>query len=319
MSKFTREQTLLMLEQFYKSNDRIPIAKDLGRKNDLPSYNTVVSLFGSFNNCIYHLKLRLNLDRKEELKAEILEAARILGRTPLKKEMSELGFTSGEVCAYHFKGWNQAVKCCGLVPNLEFKVKEIKKVCTECGAETSNHWYRRHSEYICAKCYSSDRLYLKGLLNPESSTALAVITETVSERVLNSIGDTCIRFNDSDDFCAKFDLTSKMLGTINVKASRLHRIHKTHYWKFTINASSAMPNHYLCICINDNDIIEKVFVLPADHYRVKTQICITNNESCLKLFSEFELDPERFNAEYQNIKNNLTQLSEFRNLGEVEA
>ena len=247
----------------------------------------------------------------EFLLNELKRFYNIYGRSPTYNDfVTNKNFPCTNAYQKHFGTWNNALQLAGLNIN-HMQVKLIgNEYCEICKSKKSSHWYYKNDLRICDKCYTGNRNYLYGRLNPNSTTGIGVITEHVVYTVLND----CVKCNTEDNFCAQYDLISKKYGNINVKSSKIKKVNNENsfYWQFS--KTSKIPDYYICIGFNKTKTeILKVWIINSKILiNTKNRIYISNSEKGLNKFKQFEVDLEPYNNVYQNL--DITTLPEFTNV-----
>ena len=159
---------------------------------------------------------------------------------------------------------------------------------------------------VCGLCYCSPRKYLHGVLNPDSTVGLAVLTETVVSSVLQD----CIKCNIVGSFNSPYDLISDQYGTINVKSSTLR---ESNTWQFNKRDNQTIPDYYICIGLDEFRFnVLKVFIIPGNSNLVTSGgISITNTTRGLVRSKEYMVNEIPYNEIYQSLT--INELPEFKN------
>ena len=149
-----------------------------------------------------------------------------------------------------------------------------------------------------------------GILNPNTATGLALISEHIVKVALSDSS----AYNENN-LNAEYDLESESLGYINVKSSKLHaqKLSNNGRWSFSKNANSKEPNYYICVGFNpERTKIIKVWIIPGNTLFHKYGLKITNSIKGLKRALAYETCSEAYNEIYQQL--NITELKAFKNV-----
>ena len=261
--------------------------------------------------------LRNNVTKKytkESLIAELHRFVRENGRVPRYQSMgNKNGYPSSKVYIIAFGTWNNALELAGFDINRYGSYTNKNNICDKCSTTKSTRWYYKNKNIICSNCYQTDRACISGNLNPNSSTGIGFIAESI---VYTTLAD-CIKCNTKDNFCAQYDLISVSLGTINVKSSKLRADNNS--WLFSKLQNATIPDNYVCIGFNSSkDSIQHVWIIPNNSSLIKPYgVVISNSKKILSKFKQYEVDPEPYNKVYQSL--DIYTLLEFCNLKPIEA
>lgn len=306
--QYTDEELVNNLLQYYENNNKIPTVQDIKKSNNRISYYHYKNRYGSFITALEAagLKPRFKYYTDQELIQILQNLYKTLGFTPTIEYIDTIdNLPSSTTFEAHFGNYNNALKEAGLPINKVNEVLTGNEVCSICGKGTLNNlWSIVDNKRVCNRCIQSPRNYVNGTLDPNSSTAIGIITEYIVRNVLND----CINYNTQTDFHNKFDLNSKKYGTIDVKSSKLGNYNS---WKFTSN-KHYHPNNYICIGFDaSKNKILKVWIIPKNSNIIgKYAICISVNN--LLRASQYEVDATPYNDAYQNL--DIYSLPEFCNL-----
>jgi len=253
---------------------------------------------------------------KQSILDALIEFNEIHGRSPLKKELGSKNDLPSEQAIRDYCGsFNLALKEAGLKINVSWHHRTSEDKCFICGRTETTRWNRDDEDnLICNKCIKGDRLYYHGLQNPESGTGVGIITEHVVFTVL----EDCVKCNTEDDFNAATDLISTKYGTINVKAAVLitvkHSTSTSWVFRHYKNKNTIDPDNYVCIGFGRNrNVIEHVWIIPRGSDIINSSgIHITNSVKGLERASQYEVDQTPYNKVYQEL--DIYTLPEFRNL-----
>lgn len=212
----------------------------------------------------------------------------------------------------HFGSWNFALKEAGLQIRKYVNLSNIPNFCELCGTTETTKWLDKDGLKMCYKCYTYykyNSLHLHshshGMLSPDSTVGMGVITEHIVSEVLND----CKKCNIKTNFHAKYDLISEKYGTVNVKSFKLA---KDNRWKFKKCKSQMIPDHYICIGFDsDKSKIEHVWIIP-NNSKLITNTGITIAKNNLARAVMYEVDSTIYNKMYQNL--NIYLLPEFKNI-----
>lgn len=117
--KYTDEELLDCLKQFYQENGRIPMASDFLNNFEYPHRNTYMERFGSWNNALEMTELNLEKRFEKYTDNELLNHLSIFykknGRVPIQKDF----LNNPEYPCYltyrkRFGKWSKALKIVGL-------------------------------------------------------------------------------------------------------------------------------------------------------------------------------------------------------------
>lgn len=233
-------------------------------------------------------------------------------RTPTQNDLSnDATYPGYKTYKKQFGSWNDALIVAGLSINRLHRLTG-NEVCEKCGSVIVKQYHNKDNQRICGLCYQHDRNHIHGILSPDSSSGIGVITEHV---VYETLGD-CEKYNIKDDFNADYDLKSEKYGTINVKSSKLCRRgkRKSGEWYFEKKRNAVIPDYYICIGFDENrDKILKVWIIPRDVDVIG--ICgihITNSIKSLNRAKQYEVNSIPYNEVYQNL--DIMTLPEFKNI-----
>ena len=235
------------------------------------------------------------------------------GRPPKEKEMKvSNGYPSLFTFITHFGGWNLALNAAGIKINKMWHKNISDDRCSICGTDNpTSNWNYMNGKLICGKCIGHTRYFIKGTLNPQCTSGIAVITEHIVSEVLKD----CIKCNTKNNFCASHDLISKKYGTINVKAASLrHTKYTNTFWSFNKKNNTIISDNYVCIGFNeDRSNIEHVWIIPGlSNIVISSGITIANSHKGLFRIAKYEVNAEPYNEIYKKL--NISTLSEFCNL-----
>jgi hypothetical protein len=208
-----------------------------------------------------------------------------------------------------FGSWNKALAAAGLPIIHLYRKHDSDECCSICGSNITEHWRYDNEKVVCDKCKQSERKFFNGILDPNCSTGMGVITEYVVSKVLAD----CDKCNTTETFNAPYDLVSKKYGTIDVKSVKLVLGRRNHnYWKFDRSRNRTIPDYYICLAFNINRVkIEHVWIIPSDSKIIaKTSITIAHGN--IQRVQQYEVDAKPYNEVYQNL--DIYTLPEFRNL-----
>jgi len=325
MSKrYTKEFLISELHRFVRENDRDPIAKDMKRINGYPSYDVYVTTFDSWVNACNVANINVSVYKYtdifllNELERFVIEN----GHPPTESNLiNSNNYPSPHAYITHFGSFNKALILANLTINHTTKYKYIatNENCYICGSSESyrNSWVFVEDHKICNKCRCGPRKYFHGILNPNTKIGTGIITENVVNTVL---GDSYLH-NTIEHFNCDYDLTSKSLGTINVKSSLKQTFtdYNGEKWIFHLRKNSKTPHHYICIGFDTvRTKIERVWIIPGDASICGTHsISISNSTKSLSRATQYEVDPEPYNKVYQQL--DIYTLPEFCNLKPIEA
>ncbi len=115
----TDEELIDFLKAKAESLGRTPNQRDVKYDRTMPSLNTYVNKFGSWNRALKEAGLSVNVGRTNEELIDLLKAkAESLGRTPTIRDInSDKSMPSTMPYIKIFGSWNQALKAAGLTPN----------------------------------------------------------------------------------------------------------------------------------------------------------------------------------------------------------
>lgn len=248
----------------------------------------------------------------EDLINELHRFVKENNRTPTQNDLSkDKTYPGYKTYKKYFGSWNNALVVASLPINRLSKLTG-EEVCEKCGVVGVKQYRYKNGQRLCGLCYQHDRNHIHGVLDPNSSAAIGVITEHVVYEVL---GD-CIKCNTKDNFNSDYDLISEEYGTINVKSSKLCKRgkRKSGEWYFEKKRNAAIPNYYVCIGFDENRCkILKVWIIPG--FSNVIGICgihITNSIKSLNRVNQYEVMSILYNDRYINL--NIYNLSEFKNV-----
>ena len=121
---WTREELIELLVKFKKKLGRIPKMEDVKAAEDMPSANTYIKYFGSWNRALEAAGLKPNLKlgwTREELIEFLVKLGEKLGRTPTTRDVNNTE-DMPNACTYrnYFGSWNNALEAAGLSPNMRY-------------------------------------------------------------------------------------------------------------------------------------------------------------------------------------------------------
>ncbi len=313
--KYTKEFLISELHRFYKENNRIPTFRDMGTKNGYPAAPTYQRYFGTWNNAIQSANFHTygSLYSKEELIYELKQYFIENNKVPRMLDFVDTSkYTSYVHFIKVFGTWNNGLIEAGLTPNKHTLTVKEDQLCEVCGGTTLSGWNVKNNKIVCHRCYKRDRNYLHGILDPNCTSGVAVITEFITSEVLK---DT-ILCNTAGNFTAPYDLVSNKYGNINVKSAsgKLHTKYNNYSWRFRRGQNEKSPDYYFCIGFDEYRMnIIKVWIIPSNASIVcKSGIGIYADLSSLKRTQQYEVDPTPYNEIYQNL--DIYTLPEFCNL-----
>jgi len=302
------------LLKFYNINNRVPRAHDMKESNGYIPYNYYVKHYGSFITAVKAAGLTPPFEHytDAELISLLQNLAKDLGTTPTIEYIDSLeNFPTSATFDSHFGNYTKALIVANLPLNKSNEKLTGDERCYICNCDTyGGLWSIVDGHRICSRCEKSPRNYINGTLDPNSSTAIGIITEYIVHKVLQD----AVICNTPTSFHAETDLISDKYNTINVKSAVLRQAQPNgQFWSFgTHNTTS--PHNYICIGFNsDKTKILKVWIIPSSASIVgKYAISITNSLRGLSRAIQYEVDPEPYNKVYQEL--DIYTLPEFCNL-----
>lgn len=142
--KYTDEELLEILKEYYNKNNKAE-QRDFCNRNGLPSYQTYIKRFGSWNKAKSLINIPTNIRSKYNISPELIidkfkNLVRELDRIPSSDELSKIkGFPSLFTLYKHFDNYDDFVNKCGFsynkISNGKFKkdflINEIKRFVEE--------------------------------------------------------------------------------------------------------------------------------------------------------------------------------------------
>jgi len=142
--KYSDEDLLNILKNFYLANGRANIG-DFSSKNNLPSSNTYINRFGSWNNAKKIVKIPIRemtgiKMSKQDLRKKFIKIANKLGHTPTLRELeNQQEFPTIKMIYKYFENYSLFIDYCKIKNNFnkngmykkDFLVNEIKRFVNE--------------------------------------------------------------------------------------------------------------------------------------------------------------------------------------------
>jgi len=243
---------------------------------------------------------------EEFLISEILRFKKENNKTPVRDDMQgKFGYPDFSTYRNRFGSWNESLEIAGLKVNQEQKRGKIKlignEVCEICGKKPRRQFRYKNNRRICDNCYF-DTKYIKGNLDPESTTGFAFISQRVVAKTLGlDLEHDC---NCSDGFGAPYDLYDKKLGYINVKAAK-YSVYSfnNRSWRYRFNNGS-IPDTYILLGFSEGKTnVEHVWITDAldDLTYEKKAIAIPDSYKGLLKAKPWEVDCEPYNFAYHSM------------------
>ena len=114
-----------------------------------------------------------------------------------------------------------------------------------------------------------------GLEIKDSETLQGYTVETEVKSLLESIGFQC----ELTGVRHPYDILVDGCVKIDVKSARRSKVHGSDVYSFGLAKRQPTCDIYIAVCLNDNQIIEKFYVIPAHVMAGKTQLCIGVHQS----------------------------------------
>ncbi len=312
-TKFTRDELINEIRRAYVELGRIPRQNDMQCNKGYIGIDNFYSMFGTLNNALiaagleptklygYTIEMVIEAFNKFIIEFDRVPTCKDFDNNPKYPSST----TVASVCG----SWNNGLEYAGLQINKSWHRNSENDMCSICGTTTTSDWYLHTDKtIICSKCRNT-RYYYKGTLNPNSYTAIGIITEHVVYKVL----EDCIKCNTDNNFNAEYDLISEKYGTINVKSAALrHQTRNRINWGFVKKPVAKIPDNYICLGFNETRMeIQHVWIIPGNS-KLVTKCGIFVALRKLERAAQYEVDPEPYNKTYQNL--DIYTLPEFRNL-----
>lgn len=245
---------------------------------------------------------------KKFLISELHRFVRENSRVPVSLDMQyKFGYPSYHDYERCFDKWNNALEAAKLKINQTKEKRTGEETCCVCGnhKKQDQQWITKNlpkGQVMCVNCYY-DIDYVKGNLNPNSTTGKAFISQRIVANVLNlQLKYDC---NCSDNFNHSFDLYDKgKYNYINVKDSALHdKVEYNSRWFFTLTQKT-MPDTYIMLGFDEDrkNILHVWITDPLDDLtyneikeRPKGGIGITNTYYSLERARPWEVDAKPYN------------------------
>lgn len=119
---WTRESLIEELRKIVNEIGHVPSKRELHRLGRFDLVSSGSKTFGGYNNFLisagFEPVLVPNIWTKERIKEEVINISKKIKRTPTERDMVSLGLRTVIMASVRqFKGWNNAIKYAGLIPN----------------------------------------------------------------------------------------------------------------------------------------------------------------------------------------------------------
>lgn len=331
-NRYTNEELLEYLRQFYETKGKIPIEVDFTRGSRFPSYGTYIIRFGSWKNCLQiagligpyieeSLEETMIFGSNEYTNYKTEPVCKICNKkiTCKIKDRDKQGNWTGKwIC----KKCHNIMRKDGHYPSSNMGQIADKKtskyrqynstnICTICRKNilTPGHVYREYNEkgdwtgkWVCRNCRRKDiwkesTHFRNGDLDPFCETGKGYMSQQVTCRVLG-IGDMNIK---NDNFNTPIDHSKHHLyGNIATKSRLYDRINKS--WSFYSGGEHNKDvDNMFSYCLDDNmKNIIKGYIFPKKLITGRQRITINDNINLE--YEKYRIkDIKPFNDTYQEI------------------
>ena len=311
---YTKQELIDEIYRFISINGRQPLSSDMYANNGYITLDYYYATFGTWNQALVEAGLKpkkFHGYTKEILIKCLQDFVNIYNKIPTCKDFRyNHDYPDPSIFKNHFGTWNNGLIEAGFNIHKSWHRNSENDRCSICGRSTTTDWYlHTDNTIVCSKCHYHKRYYYHGTVDLNSYIAIGIITEHVVYTVLND----CVKCNTVDNFCSPYDLISKKYGIINVKSSALRYQKRNRVnWDFSKKDNAMIPDYYICIGFDKTKCeIQHVWIIPGNSELVsKSGIHISLKK--LERASEYEVDPKPYNEVYQNL--DIYTLPEFRNL-----